>query len=212
MWGRRGGGGGAEDDQDGDTAGVEGYSSSDERRHDGGEAAMRLSAAMRHRHDRRWRRTSRVEQQQQQRPSPCQSALSTGRRPAQRRRKRGERPHARKWCEMRGDTTPVDERQSCTVSQSGSCLRRGSVTCRIESKLSSASAARAGAAVATTARPAYDDEGGCRPKTPSKRNPRPVHPTAESLNTTPPLHYLCPSSLPPLSLLPPPSHSRSSPR
>ena len=53
--------------------------------------------------------------QQQQRPSPCQSALSTGRRPAQRRRKRDERTDARKWCEMRGDTTPVDERQSCTA-------------------------------------------------------------------------------------------------
>ena len=67
---------------------------------------------------------SSSQQQRQQRPSPCQSALSTGRRPAQRRRKRDERPDARKWCEMRGDTTPVDERQSCTAMPSPRVLGR----------------------------------------------------------------------------------------
>ena len=56
---------------------------------------------------------SSSQQQRQQRPSPCQSALSTGRRPAQRRRKRDERPDARKWCEMRGDSPPVDAAPSC---------------------------------------------------------------------------------------------------
>ena len=138
--GRRGGGEGAEDDQDGDTAGVKGYSSSDESRQDGGEAAMRLSAAMpppprqeeeedeqgraaaademRHQRTARGGRAGQLlssSQQQQQRPSPCQSALSPGRRPAQRRRKRDERPDARKWCEMRGDShsPPVDAAPSC---------------------------------------------------------------------------------------------------